>query len=67
MAKGRIWLKEEIYILKQYYGILPVVEIAKMLNRSVYSIYSKANRIGLKSDLPRGRKPKLLKSVIDKY
>jgi len=67
MAKGRLWTKEEIYILKQYYGILSAKKIAKMLDRSLYAVYSKAKRLGLKSDYPRGKIPKLLKPFIDKY
>jgi len=58
---GRRWTKDEIFILKTYYGILSASEIAKMLDRTVYSVYHKAQELGLKSDYPRGRKPKFIK------
>jgi len=58
----RRWTKEELFVLRSYYGILPVEEIAKILNRTVTAIYMKAYRLKLKSDIPRGRKPFLLNS-----
>jgi len=54
------WNKYEIFILKQYYGIIPVKEIAKMLDRSIASVDHKASRLGLKSGI-RGRYPKFIK------
>ena len=57
------WTKEEIFFLKSYYGILPVKEIAKALKRTPLAVRQKANKLGLSSDIPRGRKPILLKML----
>jgi len=61
------WTDDEIRILKVYYGILPHHVIAKMLDRTSQSIIMKAYRLGLKSDYPRGKIPKLLKRRIEMY
>jgi len=67
MAKRKKWTKEEIFILKQYYGVIHYTEIAKILNRSPNAVKVKAHKLKLKSDLPRGRKPLLLKQHIETY
>ena len=61
------WTDDEVRILKAYYGILPHHVIAKMLDRTSQSIIMKAYRLGLKSDYPRGKIPKLLKRRIEMY
>ena len=68
--KKRRWTQSEIAILKLYYGILSVQDIAKLLNRSVKSIYVKAFRLGLKIygnnniKVKRNVVPKYLKDII---
>jgi len=61
------WTKEEIEILKAYYGLYPAKIIAKILGRSAIAIYVKAHKLKLKSDYPKGKIPKLLKELIEKY
>jgi len=61
------WTDDEIRILRAYYGILPHHVIAKMLDRTSQSIIMKAYKLGLKSDCPRGKIPKLLKRHIEMY
>jgi len=56
------WTKEEEFILKQYYGLIPIREIMKIINRSERAIVEKANRMNLKSKI-RGRYPKFLKYI----
>jgi len=57
------WTKEEIFFLKCYYGILTCREIAKALKRTPLAIRLQAYKLGLSSDIPRGRKPILLKML----
>ena len=61
------WTDDEIRILKAYYGVLPHHVIARLLDRSPYGVLMKAYKLGLKSDCPRGRMPKLLMRYIEKY
>ena len=44
----RNWKKEEIDYLISNYKIKPYKEIAKKLNRSIWGVYIKSNRLGLK-------------------
>lgn len=53
----RRWTDEEIEYLKKYYGVIPLKEIAKKLNRSTSSVYCKGRELGLTG---RGNPPKFL-------
>lgn len=45
----RIWTKEEIELLEKKYPVLPCDDIAKLLDRSLQSVYIKASKLGIKS------------------
>ena len=60
------WSEEEIEILKSLYGKIPAHEIAKILNRPIYGVYYKANKLKLKSKLHGSNIPQLLKPFIHK-
>jgi len=46
------WTYKEISLLRDNYGTLPVVAIAKVLDRSPSAVLKKASVMGLKSGLP---------------
>lgn len=43
----KIWTQEEVEFLRDSWGVLSISSICRQLNRSLKSIKSKANRIGL--------------------
>jgi len=49
---ARDWTNHEVKYLHVNYGILPVVEISKYINKSEEAIRQKAHKLGLKSKLP---------------
>jgi hypothetical protein len=50
------WNYTEINLLKENYGVLPVVAIAKVLDKSPSAVLKKASVMGLKSGLPHAVK-----------
>ena len=60
------WSEEEIKILKALYGKIPAHEIAKILNRPIYGVYYKANKLKLRSKIRGSNIPKILKPFIHK-
>ena len=52
------WTEEEKEFLREQYNFLSVEEISLKLDRSVKSVYSRANMLGCSCKM-RGRKPKL--------
>jgi len=63
---GKKWNREEIEILKSLYGKIPAHEIAKILNRPLWGVYYKANKLKLRSKLHGLNIPKALKPIIHK-
>jgi len=45
------WSYDQTKLLKEKYGILPVVALALVLNKTETAVLKKANKMGLKSDL----------------
>lgn len=54
MKTYRKWSKEEEEFLRENYGKMPTDEICRLLNRTVKSIYIKAEWLRLKGARPRG-------------
>ena len=50
------WSYNEISLLRDNYGTLPVVAIAKVMNKSPSAVLKKASVMGLKSGLPHAVK-----------
>jgi len=63
----RPWSEEEIKVLKEHYGRIPTIELAKALNRSIHAIQSKARALDLK--FPKGNEIdyELLKKLVEVY
>lgn len=53
--KIKDYLQEEVNYIKENYGKILVVEIAKKLNRKPEQIRDKASRLGLNSNLPQSK------------
>ena len=49
------WTDQELDVLRELYPLLPNLEIAQELNRSVKSVVSKAHNMGLRKDPKRLR------------
>ena len=49
------WTDQELDVLRELYPLLPNLEIAQKLNRSVKSVVSKAHNMGLRKDPKRLR------------
>jgi len=64
--RKRKWTNHEIELLCKYYGIIPVSDLAVILNRTIHSIHYKAHQLGLKSTYPKGRLPKFIKQLQSK-
>ena len=47
MGRKVKWTNEEIEILRKYWGRMDVSEIARILGRTKYSVYKKAQRLGV--------------------
>jgi len=47
MNKIRLWNKQDVKTLRQYFGRYSSASVANMLQRSIRSIESKALRLGL--------------------
>jgi len=60
------WCEEEIEVLKSLYGKIPAHEIAKILNRPLWGVYYKANKLNLRSKIRGSNIPQLLKPFIHK-
>ena len=63
----RKWSEEEIKILKEHYGKMPVIELSRVLNRSIFAVMHKARTLGLR--FPKGNEInyELLKKLVEVY
>tara|TARA_B110000914_G_scaffold125306_1_gene109360 strand:+ start:169 stop:471 length:303 start_codon:yes stop_codon:yes gene_type:complete len=46
------WNFNQIKLLKEQYGVIPVVALALVLNKTETAVLNKASKMGLKSSLP---------------
>tara|TARA_B110000971_G_C20006858_1_gene499563 strand:- start:1784 stop:2086 length:303 start_codon:yes stop_codon:yes gene_type:complete len=49
---NRTWSYDQTKILKEKYGVLPVVALALVLSKTETAVLKKASKMGLKSNLP---------------
>ena len=60
MAGNKRWTLEDVEYLTKHYGVLPVAEVSKKINRSEDAIHWKASSLGL-----RFSKKKEFASIVD--
>ena len=52
--RGKNWTQEEVNFLQERWGITPMTTIAKQLNRTLISVVSKSQKLGLKRFIHQG-------------